>query len=250
MVKVSLPSGVPLVDALVAAPSPTVQEYVAAVSAYVLIAGQLDQNSKKRAQMYSSLVLGRIVLGELEARIPGLDGHAGERRVKGALRAVNADLSTVDPVHGLRLAVEVKPVLLAVGKAVWNRFGDIVTFAVNLHLGSPPAVLGALVPVSTWEEVPRPGGRPRDRTGLVARLAAAFAGIRGRQTATDSPHLLEAIGLVAFNPLAGGIVPDLPPIGTGLRWEEFIDQLVIAYQQRFGTQAVGSPRYGSGRLRP
>ena len=29
--------------------------------------------------------------------------------------------------------------------------------------------------------------------------------------------------------------PDLPPRGRGLRWDEFIDEMVVAYEARFGT---------------
>jgi hypothetical protein len=35
-------------------------------------------------------------------------------------------------MDGLRLAVEIKPVNLAVDRAIWNRFGDVRAFAVNI----------------------------------------------------------------------------------------------------------------------
>jgi len=44
-------------------------------------------------------------------------------------------------LDGLRLAVEIKPVNLAVGRALWNRCGDILAFAVNLYLKFPFAVV-------------------------------------------------------------------------------------------------------------
>jgi hypothetical protein len=40
-----------------------------------------------------------------------------------------------------------------VGRAIWNRFGDLRTFAVNIHLKFPFSVLGGILVVLTWEEV-------------------------------------------------------------------------------------------------
>jgi hypothetical protein len=73
---------------------------------------------------------------ELAARIPQLKNRleTDERKVAGGLRTVNADVSESHELDGLRLAVELKPINLAVGRAIWNRFGDIRTFAVNIHL--------------------------------------------------------------------------------------------------------------------
>lgn len=45
---------------------------------------------------------------------------------------------------------------------------------------------------------------------------------------------LERIAVVAFDRETGAVAPDLPPPGTGLRWEEFIATMADAYQARFG----------------
>lgn len=49
-------------------------------------------------------------------------------------------------------------------------------------------------------------------------LALAFAGER----------------VIAFDRETGEVEPDLPPVGSGLRWEEFIATIADAYQSRFG----------------
>jgi hypothetical protein len=56
----------------------------------------------------------------------------------------------------------------------------------------------------------------------------------GRETEGDAPHLLEAIAVVAFDRETGTIEPDLPPVSSGLRWEEFINSVAEAYSARFG----------------
>lgn len=39
---------------------------------------------------------------------------------------------------------------------------------------------------------------------------------------------------MAFDREHGVIEPDLPPVGSGLRWPEFIGQIADAYWARFG----------------
>ena len=58
---------------------------------------------------------------------------------------MKADVSESNALDGLRLAIEIKPINVAVGRAIWNRFGDIRTFAVNLHLKFPFAVAGGVL---------------------------------------------------------------------------------------------------------
>jgi len=227
------PSGIQTVDALAGIAAPTLQDYISAASQYVREAGALTQPQKKRGQIPLSNALGRITLAELQVRLPDMrHGLAGEHEVSGALRRVNADVSEIHPLDGLRLAIELKPVLLAVGRAIWNRFGDIRTFAVNLHLKFPFAVVGAVLAIPTWEEVPNPGsGVRRDVTGLMERLDGRLVRARGRETEGDAPHLLEAVAVVVFDPDTGSIAPNVP--AAGLRWDQFLQAVASAYQGRF-----------------
>jgi hypothetical protein len=181
------------------------------------------------------------------------------------LRSVNADVSEIHPIDGLRLAIELKPVNLAVGRAIWNRFGDIRTFAVNLHLKFPFCIVGGVLVIPTYEEFgtdeaqeaeveettiaegadvssPEPeeivvaavtAPRRRDTRPLIKRAVARLVRAGGRRTEADAPHLLEAIAVVIYNPETGSIDTDLPPPGSGLRWSEFIDTLVATYEARF-----------------
>jgi hypothetical protein len=108
--------------------------------------------------------------------------------VSGALRAAKADVSEMHRLDGLRLAVELKPVNLAVGRAIWNRFGDIRTFAVNIHLKFPFAVVGGVLVVPTSEE--SAGGR-KSTKHLISRAVNRLVRAGGRRTEGDAPHLLE-----------------------------------------------------------
>lgn len=79
--------------------------------------------------------------------------------------------------NGLTLAVEIKPVHLAVGRAIWNRFGDIRTFAVNIHLKFPFAVIGGIMTLPTEERLVSGNDLNwKPTTTLIARAADRFAG--------------------------------------------------------------------------
>ena len=148
---------------------------------------------------------------------------------------MKADVSEITETDGLKLAVEIKPVHLAVGRAVWNRFGDIRTFAVNVHLKFPFAVVGGILTLPTTERV-RSGNDDdwKPMTHLIERAVGRFTSAGGRQTEGDASHLLEGIAVVVFDRESGGIEPELPAVGSGLRWQEFINRMAEAYEARFG----------------
>lgn len=126
---------------------------------------------------------------------------------------------------------KIKPVNLAVGRAIWNRFGDIRTFAVNLHLKFPFAVVGGVLVLPTYEVS---AGRKKDTTHLIDRAVDRLARAGGRENEGGAPHLLEAVGVVVYDPDKGRLDPTTPPLGSGLRWNEFVDDLAVAYEARFG----------------
>lgn len=256
-------SGIDRIDALAANPKVTLQDYLDAVSEYVRRSTELTAKQKKAAQIRLSNGLGKALYVELTGRLPVMKyAEYGERVVSGALRTVNADVSEIHPLDGLRLAVELKPVNLAVGRAIWNRFGDIRTFAVNLHLRFPFAVVGGVLVIPTYElrratasdneadtqegeELERKitelagdvattsDSNRKDTRGLIKRAINRLVRAGGRERDSDAPHLLEAISVVVYDPDTGQLDGDLPPKGSGLRWDEFVDDLVRSYDARF-----------------
>jgi hypothetical protein len=268
------PTGIEAIDRLAGLSACTMPDYIRAVSTYVRQQSGLAAGPKKAAQIRLSNALGRVLVEDLRSKLPNLgDAIVGERKVAGALRTTNADVSERHELDGLRLAVELKPVNLAVGRAIWNRFGDLRTFAVNIHLKFPFAVVGGVLVIPTYEEtgtraaaeaaaseaeaaeiddetepVPseelaealdlaeaRPGlaSGQRSTRHLIARAVARLIRAGGRKTEADAAHLLEAIAVIAYEPGSGTVDPELPAPGSGLRWEEFIDALAKAYEARF-----------------
>jgi len=235
------PTGLTKVDALASLNPPTLQDYIDAVGEYVrasspLATPPLGDSPKKAGQIRLSNALANVLLAELQSRLPNLKhGIAGEHTVSGGLREVDADVSESTHLDGLRLAVEIKPVNLSVGRAIWNRFGDIRTFAVNLHLKFPFAVVGGVLVLPVYEEGKNTRGAPfkRSVTHLIDRAISRLSRAGGRLTEGDAPHLLEGVCVLVYDPDSDTLDPDLPPAGSGLRWDEFINLLVTAYESRF-----------------
>lgn len=236
MAKLPSSSGLALVDGLAAIARPTIDDYCLAAAEYVRHASTITNGQAKTAQNKLSKALAIVVLEDLRDRLgqPLPSAFAGERNVGGGLRTVRADVSEMTTTNGLTLAVELKPVHLAVGRAIWNRFGDIRAFAVNVHLKFPFAVVGGVMTLPA-EERNESGDdtRWKSTTHLVARAIDRFARAGSRRTEGDAAHLLEGIAVVVFDHHTGLIDPDLPPVGSGVRWEEFIDALAVAYDARF-----------------
>lgn len=229
------PIGLPVIDAALAETRPTVDSFVRAASEYVRSSRDLGTSLAKKAQLRLSYILGRVIAADLAERLDGLDARVGETKVGGGLRSVNADVAEYHKTDGLRLAIEIKPINLAVGRAIWNRFGDIRTFAVNVHLKFPFAVVGGVLTLPTYEETAKKDGTisRKSTVHLIERATERLARSGNRETEGDAAHLLEAIGLVIYDPDSQELDPDHPPAGSSLRWEEFIDRLATAYAGRF-----------------
>lgn len=243
--KIPEPTGLSLVDALATLSPPTLDDYIAAASEYVracspLATAPLGSGPKKAGQIRLSNALANVLMRELQTRLPNMrDPVAGEHTVSGGLREVDADVSESNALDGLRMAVEIKPVNLSVGRAIWNRFGDIRTFAVNLHLKFPFAVVGGVLAIPVYEEGrvatgPRKGEPfKRSVTHLIDRAVLRLSRAGGRKTEGDAAHLLEGVCVLVYDPDSNLLSPSLPPVGSRLRWDEFVDDLVAAYDARF-----------------
>jgi hypothetical protein len=247
---------------------------VKGVSAYVRNVNGLAAGPKKAAQIRLSNALARSLAEDLTKILPTLKGKlvTDERTVAGGLRPVKADVSESHELDGLRLAVELKPVNLAVGRAIWNRFGDIRTFAVNIHLKFPFAVVGGVLVIPTYEqtgtraakeaqeieevvaeghevtelddalpfgeestndEIEPPLKSQKSTVHLIERAIGRLVRAGGRVGEAESAHLLEAIAVVVYDPNTGLIDEDLPKPQSGLRWEQFVVTLATSYSARF-----------------
>ena len=165
------------------------------------------------------------------------------------------------------MAVELKPINLAVGRAIWNRFGDIRTFAVNIHLKFPFAVVGGVLVIPTYEDTgtkaaieaeekeiaetedtdhsdsetsksgtPEIVSTPVSRKStihLIERAIERLIRAGGRKSEAEAAHLLEGIAVLVYDPDTATILSDLPKAGSGLRWKEFTHDLMTTYRARF-----------------
>jgi hypothetical protein len=228
------PTGLVEVDRVNALPNPSLQDYISAVSDYVISRRGIGDEEAKAAQIRLSNALGRFLRDELHRRLPAIKAHAGERPVAGALRTMNSDVTDSTEFDGLRLAIEIKPVNLAVGRAIWNRFGDIRTFAVNMHLKFPFAVIGGVLAIPTYEMTTRKAGlHKKDTRPLINRAVLRLARAGGRIKESDAPHLMEGVWVLVYDPETATLDPNVPPPGNHLRLDEFIDDLAKAYDARF-----------------
>lgn len=261
------PTGITNIDRLANLEFCGIHDYVRGVSAYVRHQSILAAGPKKASQIRLSNALARVLANELEAQLPKLKNRlvTHEQKVAGGLRTANADVSETHKLDGLRLAVELKPINLAVGRAIWNRFGDIRTFAVNIHLKFPFAVVGGVLVIPTYEETgtkaaaeaeaeelveaegeessetgdstslpaPAPTTGRKDTGHLIVRAVERLIRAGGRRSEADAPHLLEGIAVVVYDPETAAIHPDLPQPNSGLRWDEFVTVLVSSYRARF-----------------
>ncbi len=234
------PTSVDSIDALSTLSNCTLANYIAAVSDYVRQHGTLSTGQKKAAQIRLSSGLANALVVDLRSRLPQMgEVKAAETPVSGALRIAKADVSEMNPLDGLRLAIELKPVNLAVGRAIWNRFGDIRSFAVNLHLKFPFSVIGGVLVIPTYEEKKyKDSSKATSRVStihLVQRAIRRLVRAGGRRTEGDAPHLLEAVAVIVYNPDDAVLHPTIPSADSGLRWDDFISTLVAAYDSRFAS---------------
>jgi len=268
--KASDPTGIIEIDRLATLDPCTIQDYVAGVSAYVRQSSTMTAGPKKAGQIRLSNALARALADDLSVHLPKLKGKlvTQEQKVAGGLRTQNADVSESHYLDGLRLAIELKPINLAVGRAIWNRFGDIRTFAVNIHLKFPFAVVGGVLVLPTYEETntkaaksaevaeeavaegEEPADIAEDVADEAAELISSYPSRKstlhlidraierlvragGRKGEGDPSHLLEGIAVVVYDPETGAINIEVPKPGSGLRWEEFVTALASSYRARF-----------------
>lgn len=169
--------------------------------------------SKKTEQLRLGTLLATVIAGDLRGR--GVrDPRAAEMAIAGALSRPRVDVSETSLEDGLKLGIEIKTVNEAAGRAMWNRVGDLRSFAVNYHLKFPYAVCGGVITVP--DVMP---GEP-NLIPLIRRVERVLARVNGRPDEGSAPHRLEAIAFIVYRCTPDGPVlhPDLPTEASGLRY--------------------------------
>ena len=180
----------------------------------VLAAGPLPaagepQSAKKR---FSEL-LSRHLAVELAdglrsagfANVKPARGGPGEKAFQRGLGPKKVDVSYADERHGLLLAVSIKTITSApFGKNLKNRFSDLCTEAITLHMRFPYSVVCALFafPATANEDVTP--GRTLSTFGRATKLLAT---ISGRAEYTDPGEKFENVTMMLFQPVTGDGTP-------------------------------------------
>ena len=61
---------------------------------------------------------------------------------------------------------------------------------------------------------------------------------RLRETEAEATHLLEGVAVIIYDPDTATLDPNLPPVGSGLRWDEFVETIAATYELHFEQVSV------------
>jgi len=143
-----------------------------------------------------------------------LRGGPSEKEFQGGLGPKKVDVSFADDRRGLLLAVSVKSICFPpYGKNLKNRFGDLCTEAITLHMRFPYSVVCALF------AMPEAADQDRTRLRVIStfRRASMLLGtISGREEYTDAGEKFEDVTMVLFSPIAAS-GPGAVSNGAGAR---------------------------------
>ncbi|MBI2942061.1 MAG: hypothetical protein HYY04_16645 [Chloroflexi bacterium] len=177
----------------------------------VIATGSLPPDSVAQAQKkrYSEVLSSHLAVevgdGLRAVGFPNVKpvrGGPGERAFQGGLGPKKVDVSYADEQHGLMLAVSIKSINFApFGKNLKNRFADLCTEAITLHMRFPYAVVCALFvfPLAANEDV-----TPGRTLSTFRRATKLLATISGRQEYTDPGEKFENVTTMLFRPVTGG----------------------------------------------
>ncbi len=160
------------------------------------------QAKKKRySEQLSAALAVEVADGLRGVGLPNvrpMRGGPGERAFQGGLGPKKVDVTYADERHGLLMAVSIKSITAPpFGKNLKNRFADLCTEAITLHMRFPYAVVCGLFafPIMADEDVTR--GR---KMSTFRRAMKLLATISGREDYTDPGEKFESVTLMLFQP--------------------------------------------------
>lgn len=134
-------------------------------------------------------------------RVRPIRGGASEKAFQGGLGSKKVDVSYSDEQHGLHLAVSLKTICFPPwGKNLKNRFSDMCTEAITLHMRFPYSVVCGLfaMPMGADQDV-----TPARGVSTFRRATRLFATISGRVEYTDPGEKFENMTMLLFQPVQG-----------------------------------------------
>jgi len=162
-----------------------------------------SQASKKRySEMLSAALAVEVADGLRAIDFPGvkpLRGGPGEKAFQGGLGPKKVDVSYADERHGLLLAVSVKTICFEpYGKNLKNRFGDLCTEAITLHMRFPYSVVCALFAMPDEADADT---TPLRHIPTFQRARMLLGTISGRADYVSPGEKFEDVMLMLFQPL-------------------------------------------------
>jgi len=128
-----------------------------------------------------------------------LRGRPGEKAFYGGLGSKKVDVSYSDERHGLIQAVSIKSICFPkYGKNLKNRFGDLCTEAITLHMRFPYATVCAFFAFPEAADNDRSKQR---KVSTFRRAMKLFSTVAGRIGYTDAGEKFESVTLMLFKPL-------------------------------------------------
>lgn len=204
------------------------------------------QADKKRySEILSSHLAVEVADGLRAQDFPNVKpdrGGPGEKAFQGGLGPKKVDVSYADEQHGLLLAVSIKTISFApFGKNLKNRFADLCTEAITLHMRFPYSVVNALFafPASANNDITL--GR---KISTFQRATRLFKTISGREEYTDPGEKFENVTMMLYQPVVeDGSLPWVKLIdcstGSELSEMSYFDMLRNTYNRRNPHAAIG-----------
>lgn len=167
-------------------------------------------------------------------KVRPLRGGPGEKEFQGGLGPKKVDVSYSDEQHGLLLAVSIKTISFApFGKNLKNRFGDLCTEAITLHMRFPYSVVCALFafPAACDEDFKK--RRSLSTFKVATRL---FSTIGGRREYTDPGEKFEDVTMMLFQPVSAEGQPQVRLVDAQSEEEiseaDYFGNLLAIYNRR------------------
>lgn len=205
----------------------------------------VTQPQKKRfSELLSKYLAEEVANGLRQAGFKGTKpdyGMPGEKQFQGGLGPKRVDVSFSDDRHGLKLAVSIKTISYGpYGKNLKNRFGDLCTEAITLHMRFPYSVVCALFAFPSEADA---DSKKHPTASTFRRAMALFSTISGRQEYTDPGEKFEHFALLLYEPGNDGGEPTLrifdAPSRQELTEDQYFAKLREIYNDRNPHDAIG-----------
>jgi hypothetical protein len=132
---------------------------------------------------------------------PERDGPQ-EKEFQGGLGPKKVDLSYSDEQHGLIFAVSIKTITSPpFGKNLKNRFGDLCTEAITLHMRFPYSIVCALFAFPITADQDHSIEPRRRQVSTFQRATQLFGTISGRRDYTDPGEKFEDVTMMLLHPV-------------------------------------------------